>query len=299
VASPYAGFSGTVSQALRPFPQYSSAQVDSVTMSDPFGNYTYHALQVQTQKHFSQGLTVLANYTWEKTLTNADSEYPTQSAWNGNGNSGALNTYNLKAEKALSQYDIPQRLILSYSYQLPFGKGKTFVNRGGIVNVVVGGWQVAGVQTYQSGSPLSVGSPNWDSGIFAGPNANLGASARPNLVAGQKLDGFHGGGWKWGQSLRLNPLAFTPAPNFTFGNAPRALTVREFASHNEDFNFSKQIPMYTDRLKTIFRMEFFNVFNRPGQYTGFNTQAGTSGFGQASGRQNGPRSIQANLRVSF
>ena len=68
---------------------------------------------------------------------------------------------------------------------------------------------------------------------------------------------------------------------------------------SEDLNFSKQIPMYTDRLKTVFRMEFFNAFNRPGQYPGFNTQVGTDGFGQASNRQNSPRSIQANLRVSF
>jgi hypothetical protein len=299
VASPYAGFSGTVSQALRPFPQYASAVVDSVTMSDPFGVYTYEALQVQAQKRISSGLALLANYTWSKTITNADSEYPTQSAWEGNGTSGALNTYNLKAEKGLSEYDVPQRVVLSYSYQLPFGKGKRFANKGKIVNALVGGWETAGVLTFAGGTPLSVGSPNWDSGIFAGPYANLGASARPNLVPGQNLNGYHGGGFVFGQSVRLNPAAFVPAPNFTFGDAPRALTIREFPSSEQDMNFSKQIPMYTDKVKTVFRMDFFNVFNHPGPYTGFNTQAGEPGFGQASNRQNAPRSIQANLRVSF
>lgn len=296
VALPYAGFSGTVSQALRPFPQYGNAQVDSATMSDPFGVYTYHALQVQMQKRISAGLTLLANYTWSKTLTNADSEYPSQSAWNGNGNSGALNTYNLKVEKGLSQFDTPQRLVLSYTYDLPFGKGKRYANQGGVVNALAGGWQFAGVQSYQSGTPLSVGSPNWDSGIFAG---NLGASARPNIVAGQDFNGYHGGGFQFGSSRRLNPAAFVPAPKFTFGNAPRALTVREFARHNEDLNVSKQIPMGTERIKTLFRVEFFNAFNRAGQFTGFNTQAGTDGFGEASTRQNSPRSIQGNLRVTF
>jgi hypothetical protein len=97
----------------------------------------------------------------------------------------------------------------------------------------------------------------------------------------------------------LNPTAFTIAPNFTFGDAPRALTVREFASHEEDVNFSKQIPMHSERVKTIFRMDFSNAFNRPGQYTGFDTGAGDGNFGIASGRQNSPRSIQGNLRVSF
>jgi hypothetical protein len=300
VAAPYTGFTGTVSQALRPFPQYGNATVDSVTMSDPFGTYTYHALQVSTQKRISAGLTILANYTWSKTLTNADSEYPSQSNWNGNGNSGALNTYNLKVEKGLSQYDIPQRLIISYTYQLPFGKGKAFANRRGVVNALAGGWQFAGVQTYESGTPLSVTSSNWTSGIFAG---NLSANSRPNLIAGKSMNGFHGGGFIFGQSVRLNPDAFVKAPNYSFGNAPRALTVREFASHNEDLNISKQIPMPTDRIKTVFRVEFFNAFNRPGQYTGFTTSVTdnnvTDGFGQAHGRQNSPRSIQGNLRVSF
>jgi hypothetical protein len=299
VPSPYAGFSGTVSQALRPFPQYASAAVDSVTMSDPFGVYTYEALQVQVQKRLSAGLALLANYTWSKTLTNADSEYPTQSAWNGNGTSGALNTYNLKAEKGLSEYDVPQRVVLSYSYELPFGKGKRFASKGTIVNALVGGWETAGVLTFAGGTPLSVGSPNWDSGIFAGPYANLGASARPDVVPGQDMNGYHGGGFVYGQSRRLNPAAFVTAPNFTFGDAPRALTIREFASSQQDLNFSKQIPMYTEKVKTIFRMDFFNVFNHPGPFTGFDTQAGDPGFGQASNRQNSPRSIQANLRVSF
>jgi len=243
---------------------------------------------------------LLANYTWSKTITNADSEYPAQANWNGNGNGGALNTYNLKVEKGLSQYDVPQRLILSYTYQLPFGKGKQFANQGGVVNALVGGWQFAGVQTYQSGTPLSVNEGNWNSGIFAG---NLGASARPNYVSGQKMDGFHGGSWVGGQSRRLNPAAFTYAPSYSFGNAPRALAIREFASHAEDLSLSKQIPMFTERVKTVLRVEFFNAFNRPGQYTGFNTTVSDdnvgNGFGEANSKQNGPRSIQANLRVSF
>ncbi len=294
VGAPYAGFSGTVAQALRPFPQYANAQVDSATMSDPFGVYTYNALQVQVQKRYGKGLTVLANYTWSKNITNADSEYPLQAAWEGNGTSGALNTYNLKAEKALSQFDMPQRVVLSYTYELPFGKGKQFANHGGVTNVLAGGWQVAGVQSYQTGDPLAVSSPNWDSGIFAG-NLCSGCS-RPNTVAGQNANGTSGG-FVYGQSRRLNPAAFIPAPNFTFGDAPRALNVREFATLDEDFNFSKRIPLFTERVNSIFRMEFFNAFNRH-RFTGFNTSAGEPGFGQASTTTAG-RSIQGNLRFTF
>ena len=300
VAAPYAGFSGSVSQALRPFPQYGSAQVDSVTSADPFGDYTYHALQARIQKRVSQGLTVLASYTWSKTLTNADAEYPTEAAWEANGVSGALNTYNLKVEKGLSEFDTPQSMVLSYTYQLPFGRGKQFLNQGKFAEELVGGWEVAGVQTYQSGNPLAVTTSNWTSGIFAGGEANLGASPRPDIVPGVNPNGFTGGKFVFGQSVKLNPAAFTPAPNFTFGNAPRTLgNVRTFANINEDLNFSKLIPLYTEKANAMFRMEFFNAFNRH-QFTGFNTTAsnGMAGFGEASSTTGG-RAIQAQLRITF
>jgi len=297
VPLPYTGFNGSVSQALRPFPQYGSAQVDTVTSADPFGVYTYHALQARIQKRYSHGLTVLASYTWSKTLTNADAEYPTEAAWEANGVSGALNTYNLKVEKGLSEFDTPQSLVLSYAYELPFGKGKAFANKGGVVNALAGGWQIAATQTYQSGNPLAVTTPNWTSGIFAGGEANLGASPRPNIVAGVDPNGFHGGKFVFGQSLRFNSAAFTPAANFTFGNAPRTLgNVRTFANLVENFDFEKQIPLY-ERFNTSFRMDFFNAFNRH-QFTGFNNTVGTPGFGQASSTTAG-RSIQAELRLSF
>ena len=294
VASPYVGFSGTVSQALRPFPQYADANVDSATMSDPFGDYSFNALQVQVTKRLSYGLTLLANYSWSKNITNGDSEYPEQAEWEGNGTSGALNTYNLKVEKSVSAFNTPQRAVFSYTYELPFGKGKPFVNQNRVANALVGGWQIAAVQTYQSGTPLAVTSPNWDSGIFAG---NLcGGCSRPNIVPGVNENALHGK-FVYGVSRRLNPAAFTTAPNFTFGDAPRALGVQELTNLNEDANVSKRIPMFTERIQTVFRMEFFDVLNRH-RFTGFNTSVGQPGLGQASAAT-GPRNMQANLRITF
>jgi hypothetical protein len=312
VASPYAGFSGTVSQALRPYPQFGTVTVDSATMDDPFGDYTYDAMQVQVTKRTSGGLTVLANYSWSKNITNADSEYPTEAAWEGDGTSGALNTYNLKVEKALSQFDIPQRVVLAWTYDLPFGKGKRFANQGGAVNVLAGGWKIAAVQKYQSGTPLSVTSPGWTSGIFAGGEGATGSSSRPNSVSGQSVSALHGK-YVWGTSRLLNQAAFTPAANFTFGDAPRALGAREFFNNSEDFNVAKAIPMFTERVQTAFRVEFFDLFNRH-RFTGFDTSVTcstsdtqtcsplvntNSNFGNASGLAYGPRNIQGSLRVTF
>lgn len=312
VAAPYAGFSGTVSQALRPYPQYGTVTVDSATMDDPFGDYTYNAMQAQITKRTSAGLTILASYSWSKNITNADSEYPTEAGWEGNDNSGALNTYNLKAEKALSQFDIPQRVVLAWTYDLPFGKGKQFANKGGAVNELAGGWKIAAVQKYQSGTPLSVSSPGWTSGIFAGGEGATGSSSRPNIVPGQSVGALHGK-YVWGHSRLLNQAAFTPAPNFTFGDAPRALGAREFFNNSEDFNVAKAIPMFTERIHTDFRVEFFDLFNRH-RFTGFDTTVTcstsatqtcsplvntNSNFGNASGLAYGPRNIQGSLRVTF
>ncbi len=309
VAAPFSGFTGTVSQALRPYPQYGTVTVDSATMDDPFGDYTYNALQAQLTKRVSGGLTVLANYTWSKNITNADSEYPTEAAWEGNGTSGALNTYNLKVEKALSQSDIPQRVVLAWTYELPFGKGRQLLNQGGPVNVLVGGWKIAAVQKYQSGTPLSVTSPGWTSGIYAGGEGATGSSSRPNLIPGVNPRGVNSGSkFIYGQSFRINPAAFEPAPNFTFGDAPKALGIRELFNTGEDFNVAKAIPMFTERVHTDFRVEFFDVFNRH-RFTGFNTSitctptstdnCSSSGEGQGTGLAYGPRNIQGSLRIEF
>jgi hypothetical protein len=282
-------------------------------MDDPFGDYTYDALQAQITKRTSAGLTILASYTWSKNITNADSEYPSEAGWEGNGNAGALNVYNLKAEKALSSFDIPQRVVLAWTYDLPFGKGRQFANQGGAVNVLAGGWKIAAVQKYQTGTPLSVSSAGWTSGIYAGPEGATGNSyGRPNSVSGQTINALHGK-FVWGKSRLLNQAAFAPAPNFTFGDAPKALGIRELFNTSEDFNVTKAIPMFTDRVHTDFRVEFFDVFNRH-RFTGFDTTVSCStsptqtcspevntntDFGNAGGLAYGPRNIQGSLRVTF
>jgi hypothetical protein len=107
--------------------------------------------------------------------------------------------------------------------------------------------------------------------------------------------------------------AFTPAPNFTFGNAPKALGIRELFNKSEDFNITKAIPMFTERVHTDFRVEFFDLFNRH-RFTGFDTSVScsisptqtcdplvntNSNFGNAGGLAYGPRNIQGSLRITY
>ena len=144
----------TVGQALRPFPQYGS--VDNPI--NPIGSVSYNGLQTSLQRRFSNGLTFLVAYTFSKTLGNVDS--------NNGASSGAENAqysasfyqdyYNPRAERSVTSSDIPQVLALNYTYELPVGKGKAFLNKGGITNEVLGGWEVAGIHQYQSGRPIHI-----------------------------------------------------------------------------------------------------------------------------------------------
>ena len=130
---PYAGFTGAVSQALRPYPQYPN-------ITDNFqetGNSTYHALQVRAQKYYSNGLSYLVTYVASKTITN--------SFWGFGGfASEPLDTNNRKLEKAIGSIDMPQELVISGNYQLPIGPAKHFIGTSkgscGQGFVRLGGW---------------------------------------------------------------------------------------------------------------------------------------------------------------
>jgi hypothetical protein len=292
VPLPYASFKGTVGQALRPFPQYSNVTLDNSSDGNPFGFSTYHALQAKLDKRFSNGLTLLGTFVWSKTLTNADSEYPGQAGWN-NGNIAGFsqNQYNNTVEKSLSVQDVPRRLMLAYSYELPIGKGKALLNKGGITNAVLGGWNISGIQTYAAGLPLSVlPSGSYNPGTFT-------SSTRANVVAGVDPSGAAlNGSYDFYNSRILNPAAFAQPANYTYGNAARTLNIRKWPTINEDFTLSKKFS-FAERVQATFRLDAFNAFNRHG-YGGWDETVTNPTFGKATNGF-GNRSCQASLRLSF
>ena len=318
VAVPYTSFlndfgtSATVAQAMRPFPQYQTEDLDTSFSANPWGDYTYSAAQIQLNKRFGSGLSVLANYTWSKNLTDADSDYAPQAAWNGGQSAGALNPYNPKAEKSYSQFDQPQSFKIAYTYELPFGKGRKYLsNANKLVDLAAGGWTLGGIASYSSGFPLYVTENNWTAGIFAG--IATGAAARPNMVPNANVSGFHGGTFVFGQSRKINPAAFTQAPNYTFGNTSRFLGgARFFAHKEEDLQLGKSFPLVTERLVLNVRFDAFNLFNRHGWGCPDFT-VGDPGFGQLT-CGTGPnaetnnnistsvpssRTLQGNFRITF
>ncbi len=340
--SPFAGFqslwggNATLGQALRPFPQYQADTVEGLSQLRDFGEAvgvsTYNALQVQARKRFSSGLSFLVSYTWSKTLSDSGSLFNEFAGF-------TQDYYNRKAEKALSLNDYPHNLILSYEYQLPFGPGKKFVNAGGAVGRVVGGWTIAGVQQYQSGAPQMVvsGSNPW--GSLVGPNSFL---MRPSIVPGvpKKSTAYLGGKWNpnagpvhsdgtacsaanpctpsnavdygsvYNVSAWTDPAA-NPATKWTLGNAPATDgAIRRFPYLNEDISLIKRTNI-SERVNLEIRADFLNIFNRTlfgfdqggDQYgsvlQGMNVGAGFGGFGHITAQSNFPREIQFGLKINY
>lgn len=319
VTLPYPTFTGTIAQALRPFPQYGDFnQEDNSFSPDRTGNSTYNAMQLQVNKRFAQGLNFLVSYTVSKNLTDADSSGPGVSGFIGTNEFIGQNSYDRKAEKAVSELDTPQSLVGSFVYELPLGRNKKYLNdTGSVADRLVSGWYVAGILTYQSGTPTEVYAPCGGTAgdvLFAG--CHFTGAARVNVVPG--VTQTNKGDFNPFNTPFWNPNAFAvPAP-FTFGDEPRSLAdARFFATKNEDFTLGKKTRLWGERATLDFRAEFFNLFNRHifvpnvgGPQLG--TQAFTSpnaanpncpgpfacGFGAVTSTSS-PRNIQFGLRFTY
>jgi hypothetical protein len=274
---PYPGFTGSVQQALRPYPQYQGIP----NRSGPVGNSTYHSLQAKAEKRMSAGLTYLVAYTWSKAISDNDMQA-------GLGPS-AQTFYNRSLEKAISTNDVPHILAVSYLYELPFGPGRRYLNDGPLAKIA-GGWTFTGIHRYNSGRPVVLSMTN------TLPLFNAGL--RPNVVPGVErqtdFDDFDPAI----HSL-INRAAFAAPASFSFGTAARSYTdLRAPAYLDESFGLIKRTAL-TERLGLTFRAEFFNVFNRVvfGAPNG-NFSAG-AGFGRVGTQANTPRQGQLALRLEF
>jgi hypothetical protein len=322
---PYAGFTGNINQLLRPFPQYGNFnQEDNSFTPDRTGNSTYNAMQLQVNKRFAQGLSFLVSYTVSKNITDADSAGPGVSGFIGTNSFIGENSYNRKAEKAVSQLDTPQSLVASFFYELPVGRGKHYLNSGGLKDRIVGGWYVSTILSYHSGTPTEVyGNCPGTAGdvLFGGCNVT-GAGARVNVVPGVRQT--NASNFSPTTEPFWNPAAFTPAENCAasattcaFGNEGRSLPLaRSFGGKNEDFTLGKKTRLIGEKATVDFQASFFNMFNRhiystpnnvfgPSLQTPFIAagQPGCSGplacgFGAVTG-SSGPRIIQFGLKIVY
>ena len=292
VANPFAGIvqSGSLAastvtrgQLLLPYPQYTGVSL----IGSNVGDSSYQSLQVKAEKRFNNGASLLVAYTHSKLISNTDA----LTSWLEPGGTGGVQDWNnLSAERSLTSFDVPNRLVVSYVLDLPFGKGRRFLSTAhGPTNFLVGGWGLEGVTTVQSGFPLHITTAQ-------NLTHSYGGNSRPNVLGDAGLGGSAQSrlnGW-----FNINDFAQPAA--FTFGDESRNdPNLRGAGVANWDLSAFKNFPFGPDgKLNLQFRAEFFNIFNRvqfgaPGQVFG------TSQFGVVSTQQNLPRLVQFALRFAF
>ena len=236
-------------------------------------NSIYHSLQARFQYRLSRGLSLLASYTYAKSIDDASGFFSTT----GDPNF-PQNSYDLSAERGLSDFNISQRFTLSYAYDLPFAKGHRWL----------GGWQSFGVLTFQTGLPFTVAllpdNNNTNTGIG---NLGFGANDRPNVVGNPVLSNPTPQEW-------FNTSAFAIPPG-QFGNAGRNI-LNGPGLETVNFSIIKNTAL-TERLNMQFRAESFNLLN----HTNFNLPdnfIGSPTFGQVVSAMD-PRRIQFALKFLF
>jgi hypothetical protein len=193
------------------------------------------------------------------------------------------NSLNFQAERGNSNFDVRQRLVVSSVYELPFGKGKAFLNSSRIGNAVAGGWQLTGIFSAQTGIPFTP--------VLNFDPTNTGTTARPNRVASGVLPSDQRGPQSW-----FDQTAFVTPAAYVFGNSGRnILTGPGF--HNIDLGLSRSIG-FTERWHLEFRAEAFNLFNTP-EFGLPNATLGVATTGVISSVINPQRELQLALRIAF
>ncbi len=292
---PYEGFKGTVAQALKPFPQWgdiSTSGWQPASIGERAGNSTYHAMVLKLDKRYSSGLTMLSSYVLSKMFSDAEStaiSFQTR----------AMDHYNRRLEKALSGGDQTHVLRQAFTYELPAGRGRHW-SLGGVADRVLGGWGLAGVLEYGSGTPMSV-SPGVTP-VPGGAGNRVFINSYTNWLAspsGAEFDPFKDKWW--------TPAAFgvdangNKIPNLLtagFGNATRNNPkVRSPWMLNENVSLSKNVD-FTERVRFTLRFEAFNILNRV-RWGGPDSTVTSAGFGNVRGQGNDPRRMQLAAKIVF
>jgi hypothetical protein len=281
----------TQGQLLLPYPEYTAVKNPGAY----FGVASYNALQAKAQKRFGGGGSVLVAYTFSKILADVESiDFFLESGITNASSPTATvqNWYNFSNEKSLSDFDARQRLNFSYVYDLPLGKGKTFLSGvNSVFDKLVSGWGINGNTTFQEGLPQPfTATPN-----LTGFNTGL----RPNVVAG--CNPVLSGPIQQRLNVYFNTSCYSVPAIYTFGSESRTdPKLRGPGIANWNFALFKRTAI-TERFNLEFRAEAFNLFNRV-QFGPPNTTASTNAnntFGMITAQSNNPRQVQAALRLRF
>ncbi len=234
--------------ARAPYPEFASG----IELTEGGGRGSYNGLGIKLTQRYQSGLTTLISYTWSKALDDGSAIRGTGITGQNLGDMYPENPRCRTCEKGPSAFNTPARLVASMLYDLPLGRGKSFVNRSGVVNQVVGGWQTSGIFTAQSGRPLYM-MAGWDAAgqVIVGNQDRLNATGIDPYLPSNKQSAD-----QW-----FNLGAFSNVAAGQFGNVGRNILTGP-SIWTLDFSAIKNFPM-TERQRLQLRIESFNTLNHP------------------------------------
>ncbi len=266
-------------QLLRPFPRFTTVSL----YRNNVGNTSYHALQAKLEKRLSQGLAFLVSYTRSKLIDDAGQVFDQSVQTGPVGNFPVADSFNRALEKAVSTGDIPNVFVASFTYDLPFGKGRYF-NFAGVADKLLGGWEIASTMLLQSGLTFPV-TQITNFNAFAGFGTQ-----RPNILRIPTLPSEQRTTSRW-----FDTTAFAVAPQFALGNSSRN-PARGPGYRTSDIAFIKRT--YFGEVRNVeFRTEIFNLTNTP-PLANPNGVLGNAAFGTITSAGD-PRVIQFGLKLNF
>jgi outer membrane receptor protein involved in Fe transport len=263
--------------ARRPVPYLSAEGI----YSRDIGEANYHSLQYKLQRRFASGLAALISYTWQKSIDTSSGWF---SAENGVGGQTIQNYHDPKSNRAVSSYDVPHLFTAGVVWDIPVGRGKTYLNSGP-ASWILGGWQINTLLLARSGQPFTPDVGGDIAGIGARSGYNYG---RPNLIGNPKLANPTRDQWFDGNAFEV--------PVLSYGNAGRNI-LRVDGVFNTDFSLFKTIPFGETRTLQL-RFESFNVFNQM-DLGNPATRIDQSSPGRITSISHSPRQMQFGLRFVF
>lgn len=266
-------------QKLRAFPQYSTiSQVSPV-----WGDSEYHSLNIKLEKRYSNGVSFLTNFTWSKYMTNAD-----VGGWRETEGQrvGFQHPELRRSDWAISNSDVPHRLVASAVYDLPFGKGRAHAIQNRAAEAILGGWGIGGIFEARDGVPYGVVEQTNLTNTFAGDQ-------RPNLTANPVKSGFASRDELI--NAYFNTSAFAAPGIGIYGNAARNIGYAP-GLLSLDASVHKRWQL-TERFGMQYRCDAFNLPNVP-NFGPPNTTRGNAAFGTIRSAFD-PRILQMSLRVEF
>ena len=287
VPQPFPGFTGTVLQALRPYPQFTGISQSFPTL----GTSLYNALQIQATRHLHKGLSILVAYAFSKAINMAGD--------NALDSESIADVYNRRIDRVISSFNYPQYLKVTWIYELPFGPNKA-LRIGGIGGKIVGGWSLTGNHFARSGNPIGIGVNAATNPItVARPDQILGVPVILNSDAQVAFRGFVGG------DVYLNRAAFTDPPVSPGGRnvvtrlgtvGPLLPNVRGPMRHGHDLAVVKT-HNFREKVNWEIRGVFTNFINHPLRNDPV-TSLSSPFFGQITGKGGG-RNVELSSRITF